>query len=79
MTLPLILLLKQEIKHKFSRPPFRYSISPMGIFLKIDNLPFWRGLLLIMIGSLEKALVENGMRMEGSGKDLVTFQKNSSL
>jgi hypothetical protein len=27
----------------------------MGIFLKIENLPFWTGLLLIMRGSLQRA------------------------
>jgi len=51
----------------------------MGIFLKMSNLLFWTGLLLIIKGSLEQVSFGNRIHMEESRKDLATFQKNSSL
>ena len=51
----------------------------MGIFLKIEIRSFWRELLLIMGGIFRGHHVGKGIHMEGSGKDLATFQKNSWL
>jgi hypothetical protein len=54
MTLPLILFFGQGVKDKFSRPLLRRSIILMDIFLKIENLPFGRELLLIKGRSLQR-------------------------
>ena len=74
-----ILFLGQVIRNQFSDLPFPHSVIPMGILLKMDNLPFWTGLVLIIKGSLQQISFSNKIHMEGSGMDPATFQKNSSL
>ena len=79
MTLLPILFLGQVIRNRFSNLPFCHSVILMGIFLKMDNLPFWTELLPIIKGSLQQVSFGNRVHMEGSGTDLATFQENSSL